>query len=51
MSFDDYLDCYLHALGGENRATLRGDRERALTWRRVQGVYARLMRAATLAAG
>jgi hypothetical protein len=44
MNFDDYLECYLHALGGENRAALRGQWERAVTWQRVQTVYTRLMR-------
>jgi hypothetical protein len=51
MKFDDYLECYLHAVGGENRATSRGDRARASTWRRVQAVYARLMRTSMLAVG
>jgi hypothetical protein len=49
MTFDDYLDCYLHAVGGENRAALRGQWERAATWQRVQAIYAQFMRESMLA--
>lgn len=50
MNFDAYLECYLHAIGGEKRAAARGEWKRAATWQRVQTTYARLMRESLAAA-
>jgi hypothetical protein len=49
MKFQDYLECYLHALSGENRAALRGQWDQAATWQLVQATYARLMRESLVA--